>query len=840
MKKIFWFAVAAFILCCGAVQAQPTKEARRTIERVLGRFPKNVVLKSIPVDEAGNNRYATSARGGVLCIEGSSPVAICRGFYDYVSTNGYGVFNWSGSRFDLPARFPDAERREVASPFKHHLYYNVCTYGYTMPFWGWDEWQREIDWMAFHGFDMPLAPIAGEAIFARVWREMGLSDAEIDAYFTGPAHMPWMRMGNMSGLDGAPTAAWHKAQIALQHKIIDRMTALGMTPVYQGFAGFVPPAMKEHFPEIHLTQTKWATTMKNWMLSPMDDLFVEIGNRYIRAWEKEFGKGKYYLIDSFNEMDIPFGEKGSQERFDTLKRYGGTIYRSLSAANADAVWVMQGWMFGYARNLWDPESGRALLSGAPDGKMMIIDLAVDFNHYVWQSEMNWDYFSGFFGKDWIFSTVPNFGGRSALTGALDFYANGHLEALASPNKGLLTGYGTSPEGVENNDVVYEVIAAAGWSDRPIDLKAFLHNFSRSRYGAVPAGIETFWDEMLQSAYGTFTNNARYRWQLRPPVHRMPTMGVNDRYYAAIESFLDCAGELGGNELYRTDAVQYAAFYLAAKADLLLEAINWAYVNNRDAEAAALEERFERLLLDADRLLASHPILRLERWLDKAEKAGCTPAEKEKFVGEARRLITRWTDGPALADYSARVWSGLIRDFYVPRMKAYFGAMHGDRRFDFQSWEGEFSKQRSVSSVEPFADPLKEAVRLVDEAKSLTDRMVMSPAKAVGYWTPMDFQRAKFTYSLTIHSDDYEKAQAIRLTMPRGKDAVRISRIRFRSNHFDWAEMRPEATLDAEHRVLDVKIAKHDNPGITLSKEVTVYIYFEGAPAADSYGAIEVY
>lgn len=174
------------------------------------------------------------------------------------------------------------------------------------------------------------------------------------------------------------------------------------------------------------------------------------------------------------------------------------------------------------------------------------------------------------------------------------------------------------------------------------------------------------------------------------------------------------------------------------------------------------------------------------------------------------------------------------------MKEYFRAMHGQKRFDFQSWEGEFSKRRDLSPVEPFADPLKEAVRLVGEARTLTDRMVLRPATAVGYWTPMDFRQAKFTYSFTIHADDYEKARAIRLTMPRGREGVRISRIRFRSNHYDWAEMRPEATLDAQHPVLDVLIAKRDNPGITLSKEVSVSVYFEGKPAADSYGAIEVY
>lgn len=837
MKKVIILSVIAVWATCSLIHANNVQEARGVILRAVGYFPKHVVLTSISRD-GDTDRYATYTRKGILYVEGSSAVAICRGFYEYVSQNGYGVYNWSGSRFDFPQQFPDSERREVRSPFKHRLYMNVCTFGYTSPFWDWKRWEKEIDWMALHGFDMPLAPIANEAIFARIWCEMGLTDQEINVLYSGPAHLPWMRMGNMSGVDGAPTEAWHKSQIALQHQILKRMRNLGMKPVCQGFAGFVPPAMKKHFPNINLTETKWSG-MKNWMLSPMDDLFVEIGNRYIRAWEKEFGKCDYYLIDSFNEMDVPFGEKGSKERFNTLQKYGKTIYHSLSGANPDAVWVMQGWMFGYQRDIWDPESARALLSGAPEGKMLILDLAVDFNHYVWRTEKSWDYLSGLFNRDWIYSTVPNFGGRTALTGAIDFYANGHLKALRSPNRGQLVGYGTSPEGVENNDVVYEIIAAAGWSDREIDVPQFLHRFSQARYGKAPADMDRFWEEMKQASYGEFTNNARFRWQVRPGYHRMPTMGINDHYYRAIEHFFACADELKDSALYRTDAIQYGALYLAAKADMVLEAIHWACLQNRDKEARQLEQQFFSLLKNADRLLASHPIFRLDYWTDQASKVGCTDEEKDRQVGELRRLMTIWGTGLSLNDYAARVWSGLIRDFYIPRWENYFTALHGRRSFDFVKWDAEFYTKRKVSPVVPFSDPLKEAERLVNEASNLTPHIITAPAGSVSYWTPMDFRNAKTSYSFTIGYQDYEKMNSIRLTMSRGMDSLEVDRITFRSNHYTWAEMKPQATLDSKNRMLEIKLDKKNITESPLAKEVTVTIYFRSKPTADSFGSVEI-
>ena len=65
-----------------------------------------------------------------------------------------------------------------------------------------------------------------------------------------------MRMGNMSKLDGNESDQWFKAQIKLEHKILNRMQSLGMKPVYQGFAGFVPEAMKEVYPKVNITETK--------------------------------------------------------------------------------------------------------------------------------------------------------------------------------------------------------------------------------------------------------------------------------------------------------------------------------------------------------------------------------------------------------------------------------------------------------------------------------------------------------------------------------------------------------------------------------------------------------
>lgn len=758
MKKNYLKVIAAFfaLLFCTVLSAksEPSEvvAAKGVVTRCFGFFPKNVEFKVI-AKNADCDVYALSVTKGRLTVEGSSTVAICKGFHDYILSNGYGLVSWTGNRLDLPKKLPTMERAQTESPYQHHLYYNVCTFGYTTPFWGWKEWEKEIDWMAMHGFDMPLSPIGGETILTRVWKQFGLTDEEISDYFTGPAHFPWMRMGNIAHFQGGMSKEWFDAQIALEHNINDRELELGMTPVYQGFAGFVPKGITNHYPDLKLTETDWSSFDKsclNHMLPPMHPLFSEMGTAFIKEWEKEFGKGKYYLIDSFNEMDIPFGTPGSQERFDALKKYGRMIYDSIRSADQDAVWVMQGWILGYQRAIWTPETLASLLSDVPDDKMLIIDLAVDFNQYVWKNSRTWDFYKGFYNKDWIWSTVPNFGGKSSLVGPIDFYLNDAVNALTSPNKGNLVGFGTSPEGVENNEITYEAISSSGWSSSKKDLMPFLKNYTAARYGAAPDALMNFWKEMLQSPYCNFTSRAKFNWQLRQPTRKPAPLNINDHYFRGIEDFLSVAGDFADNPLYEADAIMYGALYFAGQADEVLAAIYKSLDAGDTDNASKLESLLLELLSNADKLLESHPTMRTQRWMDFASEAGTNPEESKSFVINSKRLISTW-GGASLHDYAARVWSGILRDYYVPRLRFYFDSIIAGGVPDMVTFdEGSFPVTATLSTPSTFENPVAAAVKLVSEFSTRVPEAIRVAVKAVETPEP-DYSKAPGTLRIVTYN-----------------------------------------------------------------------------------------
>jgi alpha-N-acetylglucosaminidase len=83
--------------------------------------------------------------------------------------------------------------------------------------------------------------------------------------------------------------------------------------------------------------------------------------------------------------------------------------------------------------------------------------------------------------------------------------------------------------------------------------------------------------------------------------------------------------------------------------------------------------------------------------------------------DAKRQVTVW-GGPVLSEYAAKVWSGLIRDYYAQRWKLYYQDLKNLSRPDVSGWEeqwittpGNLSRQTPVRDVVAGASALKNDV-----------------------------------------------------------------------------------------------------------------------------------
>src|SRR6202012_4345755 len=146
-----------------------------------------------------------------------------------------------------------------------------------------------------------------------------------------------------------------------------------------------------------------------------------------------------------------------------------------------------------------------------------------------------------------------------IKGNLALMASEPAEVLASGQRGNLVGWGMCPEGIETNEVVYELMTDAGWSREAIDLNVWIPQYCTARYGACPAAMQQAWALLLKSAYSSHTWITKQAWQAEPGNHLVPSsIDSGPMFQKAVELFLSCAPELSHNELYRNDLIELVA------------------------------------------------------------------------------------------------------------------------------------------------------------------------------------------------------------------------------------------------------------------------------------------
>ena len=716
-------AAAATVIGSRQAVAQPAKPyqpkgmietARGVLERQLGPAASRFELRALPVVANGKPVFEFEVRGGRVVVSGNTAVALCRGAYTYLRESGCGMITWSGSRIELPAALPPLEHRRVDCPYRYVQYFNPCTFGYTMPFWDWERWERELDWMALHGINMPLALDGQEAIWQRVWTAMGLSAEEIAHFSVGPAHQPWHWMGNINHFAGPDPQRFVEAKRVLQRKILDRMRDLGMHPIAPGFSGFVPEGFLRVRPEARTFTLLW--TPDHYRSMPRDTctfilhpgeaaLYQEIGRRFIQEYKAEYGEVSFYLVDAFNELMPPVTP---EHRDEELEAFGKTLYEGIRAGDANGTWVMQGWFFTHLPKVWTPEAVSSFLKSVPNDRMIVIDYANDLRpewagSYGYGVE-RWKNLDAFFGKQWINGMAHAFGGNTNLRGNLELMATQPVEALHSEKRGELVGWGMCPEGTQQNEVAYELMTDMGWNATAVKLDDWLPAYCKARYGSAPESMRKAWTLLRQSAYSSHIWGVHQTWQ-REPTSSPAARGVDSgaRFNEAVKLFLSCAPQLSQSVLYRHDLIEMTVQAAGGHVDQVL-ALGVQAADAKDIEAARMYLGLAKSWLIAmDGLLATRTDRRLETLVEQARKFGTSPAEAAFLDSNARLLITFW-GWPELSDYACREWSGLIRDYYLPRWSQWLEARMRGENFSTEIWEQTWlSRPYRPSQPTPIAD-----------------------------------------------------------------------------------------------------------------------------------------
>lgn len=663
-----------------AAELAAAAPVRQVFERLVGAASGQV--RFALVQDAQADWYQIEARDGKLYVSGNALSAISYGAYEYLRQIGAMSVSWEGDRIALPDRFSDYPAERVTGLFKNRAYLNVCAYGYSTPWWGWNRWQQELDWMALHGVNNPVAMEGQEYVWQQLWLEFGVSEAELAQYFSGPAFTPWQRMGNIEGHEGPLPAGYIEKKRQLQKQILKQMQLMGMKPVVPAFSGYVPKQFKTLFPQAKISaMPKWSGFKhETYWLDPADPLFAKIAKRFIEIYNAEYGPQQYYLLDAFNEMLPPVSKESTAQRLVDLAGYGAALYQSLAQVVPEATWVMQGWMFGSDSHFWDLASVEAFLSKVPSDRLMVHDIGND-RFDVWQKA------KGFYGKEWVFGFIHNYGASNPVYGDFDFYRDKVNIALHDADRGNLTGYGVFPEGIHSNSAAYEFMFDLAWQGQAADTRIWLSQYLNSRYGEVSPALFSAWHKIYKAVFSTRYWEPRW-WEdsagsfllmKRPNTEYLRYTGAPGDLSLLDQALKELVAlptaELQ-SPLLQYDLVDFVRHSATQHIDMLLQHTMLAYQQGKVAQGDTLQAQVKTLIIATDALMAHIPAGTtrdsLYSWVAEARAYADTPAEADLYERNARQQVTVW-GGLKLKDYASKAWHGLYAGYYLPRWQLLFQA-----------------------------------------------------------------------------------------------------------------------------------------------------------------------
>ena len=666
--------------------------SRALLKRVLPEHAKFFRIEYI-ASENGCDVFELESKAGKIVLRGNNGVSIASALNYYLENYCQQEVSWNTTKLDLPEPLPSVnELVHKSSPYEYRHYFNYCTFNYTASWWDWDRWEKEIDFMALHGINMPLALTGQNIIWYDVYKELGFSDEELGKFFTGPQYFIWFWMGNMDGWGGPLSKEFMKFHQKLQKKILARERSLGMTPILPSFTGHVPPSFTNHYPDAKVNLVQWGEQCNiappAYVLDPEEPMFMEIGKKFLEKQTRMFGTDHLYSADTFNEMTPPTNDS------TYLNHIARNVYNAMAEVDNEAVWVMQGWMFHDRGWFWGPTQMKALFEAAPEDKLIVLDLWSEIAPV-------WSRTDAFYGEQWIWNMLHNFGGRQSIYGNMPLIAKAPAEALADPASGKMKGIGLTMEAIEQNPAIYALMLENVWRDKPIDLDKWIHDYATRRYGTDTPEAHNAWSVLLRTAYasqpaygnvsiisGRPTLDAESVWTFTPCPYD------KGEFLKAADALADAAESLSESEGYRYDLVNVVRQTLANYSCDIQQQFAAAYAaKDRDAWDRNKNE-FIEIMDDMDRLLASHPSFLLGKWLESARKLGKDEAEKDLFEMNARDIITLWTGKDCtIHEYASKEWSGLISGFYRPRWLKFFEELE-------RCWETgeEFDQEKFNSEI----------------------------------------------------------------------------------------------------------------------------------------------
>lgn len=615
---------------------------------------------TVKFEERDKDFFSITAQNGKIHVKANNYISAFHGIYCYLKEYCNVQLSWCANQeihISSLVMFDGEFHKEIEQ--KYRVYMNYCTLDYSMCWWDFERWEKEIDFMAMNGINMPLAVVGTEAVWYETLLQFGFTKKEALDFISGPAFWAWQLMTNIEGYLPPENEKYVYERLELGRKILQRYLEFGMYPIQQGFSGHVPVLLRKKYPKAKiLMQNGWCRYPKTAQLDPLDPLFFEFGTVYLNKMNELLGNHHFIACDPFHEGTPPKSSRAY------LNDVGKAINRLYENFDSESVWVMQAWTMR-----------KHIVKAVPKNRLLILDLNSEKTP---QNDNCWGY-------PVVSGMLHDFGGKNSMQGKLKKHSENAYLKLKNGGANVV-GSGMFMEGIEQNPVVYDLQFELLTTAQAIDLDKWLDKYILRRYGKFDKTLRKAWEILLETCYRSdgYEENAvgsvvASRPQMIPtqagPCCKNKLYYDTDKFEKAVELYLSVSEDFKESDGYQYDLCDLTRQAMSNR--FYKEQIEFAgaYKKKNISAVEEIAKKQLSLLADMDTLLSHRKEFCFSRWINDCHNLATDEKEKRYFDINARTLLTSWGDIRSttwsLYDYAWREWSGLIKEYYYKRWKMFY-------------------------------------------------------------------------------------------------------------------------------------------------------------------------
>ncbi len=625
--------------------------------------------------------YEVFARDKAIVIKGNSPLAMAMGYYRYLReccncllTKGdYDI------SYIKTAPLPKEKFTKTVSQ-KLRMAFTYERYSAEIDFWGFDRWEKELDFLAMNGINAPLILTGTDGVLYKMLMEdFRFKQATALDFIAGSSFFYRQLQGDIFGYLPVYSESYFEKRIQIGAKATQRAKELGMVPIHQGYIPTTPFAFRRNYSKTDLIKRPvWSSFPPALTIEPGDVGNIEVfQTAFLNKQCELLGETDNYIFDPL--VDVNF--KG----YNSFVEKTYTMYLNLiKKHNPNATWFVN----AKAVNMY-PEK--------VDGLVFVDEYGTQYLQA-----------DGFKGNDFVVGYKGNLNGRTVICGNVKQLSQNPYQ-IATQKYENAVGTGLFFDSDADNPLFYSLACRMMTEKGSVNLDYFAGEYAHCKYGN--AYGKSFLLRLIELCYNENSELNQGSVLCAKPCtdicHTAPFDTLEKPYdnkelFALVKEVIE--GDCKKNEAFREDL---QGVFRQALSNVLLPIYRQTVACFRNKATQPFEKTTNAFLEigeDIDRLLKTVKRTNLFTYIEEIGELSETKEVRQNL--EVNFLMYHTIYGPLknsqLYDTNWREWGGMVKDFYLKRWYIFFRMMAS--YFDKPKKFKDISK-RQVNGRNEYADTL---------------------------------------------------------------------------------------------------------------------------------------